>query len=102
MRKAFVVAEVEIGLGAIVCDKDFAVLKRAHGARVDVQVRVEFHQVDLDPTCFQQGADGRRSEPLAERRHDTARYKDVLCRHIRDLLNELFGLCRVGTHKYLS
>ena len=43
VREALVVAEVEVGLGAVVGDVDLAVLERAHRARVDVEVRVELH-----------------------------------------------------------
>ena len=39
--EALVVAEVEVGLGAVVEDVDLAVLVRAHRARIDVDVRVE-------------------------------------------------------------
>jgi hypothetical protein len=35
------VAEVEVGLAAVVGDEDLAVLERVHRARVDVDVRVE-------------------------------------------------------------
>ncbi len=39
--EAFVVAQVEIGLRAVVGDEDFAVLEGAHGAGVDVEIRIE-------------------------------------------------------------
>ena len=42
VREAFVVAEIEIGFGAIVSYKNFAVLKRRHRSRIDVDVRIEF------------------------------------------------------------
>ena len=45
--EALVVAKVKIGFRAVVGHEDLAVLKRRHGARVDVQVGVKFHQVDL-------------------------------------------------------
>ena len=38
--EALVVAEVEIGLGAVVGDEHFAVLEGAHRARVHVEVGV--------------------------------------------------------------
>ena len=44
--EALVVAEVEVGLGAVVGDEDLAVLEGRHGAGVDVEVGVELHQVD--------------------------------------------------------
>ena len=83
--EAFVVAEVEVGLGAVVGDEDFAVLEGRHGAGVDVEVGVELHEVDAEAAGFEEAADGGCGETFAERRHDSAGYKDVLCRHVRDL-----------------
>ncbi len=40
--EALVVAQVEVGLAAVVCDEHLAVLERVHRARVDIDVRVEF------------------------------------------------------------
>ncbi len=40
--EALVVAEIEVGFRAVVGDEDFAVLGRAHGARIHVQIGVEF------------------------------------------------------------
>jgi hypothetical protein len=39
--EALVVAKVEIGLGAVVGHEDFAVLIRAHRARIDVEIGIE-------------------------------------------------------------
>ena len=39
--KTFVMAEVEVGLGAVFEDVHFAVLERAHGAWIDIEVGVE-------------------------------------------------------------
>ena len=61
MREALVVAEVEIGLRAIVGDENFAVLERAHGARIDVQIRIELLQRDLAVRGFR--ADSRWMPP---------------------------------------
>ena len=44
--EALVVADVEVGLGAVLGHEDLAVLERAHRARVDVQVRVELLRRD--------------------------------------------------------
>ena len=46
--EALVVAEVEVGLGAVGGDEDLAVLIRRHRARVDVEVRVELLEGDGD------------------------------------------------------
>ena len=39
--EALVVAQVEVGLRAVLGDEHLAVLERAHRARIDVDVRVE-------------------------------------------------------------
>ena len=39
--EALVVAEVEVGLGAVVGDEHLAVLRRVHRARIDVEVRIQ-------------------------------------------------------------
>ena len=44
--EAFVVAEIEIGLGAVVGDEHFAVLIRAHRARIDVEIGIELAEAD--------------------------------------------------------
>ena len=44
--EAFVMAEIEVGLGPVVGDEDFAVLGRAHRAWVDVEIGIELAQAD--------------------------------------------------------
>ena len=80
--EALVVAEVEIGLGAVVGDEDFAMLEGRHGSGIDVEIGIELLQVDPQAAALQQAADAGSGQSLAERRHDAAGYKDVLCRHI--------------------
>ena len=55
--EALVVAEVEVGLAAVVGDEHLAVLERVHRARVDVDVRVELLQRDPQPAQLQQAAE---------------------------------------------
>ena len=55
--KAFVMAKVEIGFGPIIQHIDFAMLVRIHGARIDVEIRIELLQGDLQTTIFQQRAE---------------------------------------------
>ena len=59
--EALVVAEVEVGLGAVVGDVDLAVLERAHGARIDVEVGVELAQPHPIAARLQERAERRRS-----------------------------------------
>ena len=44
--EALVMAEIEIGLGAVVGDEHLAVLIRAHRARIDVEIGVELAEPD--------------------------------------------------------
>ena len=64
--EALVVAEVEVGLGAVLGDEDLAVLVGRHRARVDVDVGVELLELDPQATRDEQAADRGRGDPLAE------------------------------------
>ncbi len=64
--EALVVADVEIGLGAVLGDEDLAVLERAHRSRIDVQVRVELLHLHLEPARLEQPPERRRGDALAE------------------------------------
>jgi hypothetical protein len=52
-NEAFVVTQVEIGLGAVVGDEHLAVLEGRHGARIDVDVRIELDEGDLEAPRFE-------------------------------------------------
>src|ERR1051326_3896779 len=73
---ALVVAEIEVGLRAVVGHEHLAVLERAHRARVDVDVRVHLEMRHAEPAAFQQRADRRGGESLAERGNHAAGYED--------------------------
>ena len=75
--EALVVAEVEVGLRAVVGDEDLAVLERRHGAGIDVEVGVELAQPHRIAARLQQRPERRRRETLAERRDHAARDEDV-------------------------
>src|SRR5262245_14163291 len=54
---AFVVTEVEIGLGAVICDIDLPVLIGAHGAGIHIQIWIELQEVDSKTATFQEASD---------------------------------------------
>ena len=60
VEEPLVVAEVQVGLGAVVQDEHLAVLERVHRARIDVDVRVELLQDDLRARGIRRGGRGRR------------------------------------------
>ena len=75
--EALVVAEVEIGLGAVVGDEHLAVLIGAHGPGIDVEIGVELAQPHAVAARLQQRAERRRGETLAERGDHAAGDEDV-------------------------
>jgi hypothetical protein len=77
-----VVAEVEIGLAAIVGDEHLAVLERVHRARVDVDVGIELLHRDPEASSLEKSTQRRRRDAFTERAGHTARDENVLCHGI--------------------
>ncbi len=75
--EALVVAEVEVGLGAVLGDEDLAVLVGRHRARVDVDVGVELLESDRQAAAHEEAAEGSGGDALPERRDDAAGDEDV-------------------------
>ena len=76
VRVALVVAEVEVGLRAVLGDEHLAVLVGRHRARIDVDVRVELLQADGQAAGHEQAPDRGGGDALAERRDDAAGDED--------------------------
>src|SRR4051794_20850938 len=74
--EALVVAQVEVGLGAVLGDEDLAVLERRHRARVDIDVRVELLERDLVTTGDEESADRCGGDSLPQRGDHPAGYED--------------------------
>ena len=77
--EALVVAEVEVGLCAVVGDVYLAVLKRAHRAWINIDVGIELLRGDLEAAAFQQTAEGRGGDALAQTGDHAAGHENVLC-----------------------
>src|SRR5256884_9985816 len=73
-------AEVEIGLCAVVGHVDFAVLKRGHRAGVDVDVGIELLNRDLEPPLGEQPAERGGCNAFAKRADHAAGHEDVFRR----------------------
>src|SRR5690606_17841348 len=52
-NEPLVVTQVQVGLGAVVGDEHLTVLERAHGARIDVDVRIQLEHGDLQAPRLQ-------------------------------------------------
>ncbi len=72
-----VMAEIEVGLGAVIGHEYLAVLEWRHRTRIDVEIGVELAQADRIAAGLEQRAEGGRGEALAKRRHDAACYEYV-------------------------
>ena len=64
--EAFVVAQVEIGLGPVVGHEDLAVLIRAHRARIDVQIGIELTKANLVAARLQKRAESGGCEAFSQ------------------------------------
>src|SRR5205807_5530613 len=51
--ETLVVAQIEVGLGAVLGDEHLPVLEGAHRAGIDVDVRVELEEGDFDAARFE-------------------------------------------------
>ena len=76
--KALVVAEIEVGLGAVLGDEHLAVLERTHRSRIDVDVRVELEIGDADVAGGQYCGQRRGGDALPQRGDDAAGHEDEL------------------------
>ena len=76
VREALVVAEVQVGLRAVLGHEHLAVLERRHRARVHVDVRVELLEGDLQAARDEQAADRGRGDALAKGGDDSAGDED--------------------------
>ena len=76
--EALVVAQVQVGLGAVVGDKHLTVLQGAHGAGVHVDVGVQLLAGHLQAAALEQAAQRGGGDALAQAGHDTAGDEDIL------------------------
>src|ERR1700678_2916629 len=82
VEEAFVMPDVEVGLGTVVCDEHLTVLEGGHRAGIDVEVRVEFLHRDPQAPELEQAAEAGCGKSLAEARGNASGDKEMsgLCR----------------------
>ncbi len=64
--EALVMAEIEIGLGAVVGDIDLAMLIGAHRARIDIDVGIELPQAHAEAARLQQRRERCRRQTFSQ------------------------------------
>ncbi|GGC85493.1 hypothetical protein GCM10007418_01590 [Halopseudomonas salina] len=69
--------QIQIGFSAIMGDKDFTMLERTHGARIDIDIGIELEHRDFQTPSLEDGGQGRRGNAFAQRRYNTTRDEDV-------------------------
>ena len=65
-RVAFIVTEIQIRLGAVIRHIDFAMLIGIHRPGVDINIRIQLEEGDLQPATFHQVADRGRGQALSQ------------------------------------
>ena len=76
--EALVVAEIEVGLRAVVGDEHLAVLVRAHRARIHVDVRIELQDGDVQAARLEHPTDAGGGDAFAKRGGHASGHKDIL------------------------
>src|SRR5229473_3236595 len=66
VREALVMAKIKVRLRAVFGYKHFTVLKGAHRARINIQVRIAFLQGDFEAATFEETADRGGSYALSK------------------------------------
>ena len=79
VNEALVVAQVQVGLRAVLSDIDLTVLVGTHGARVHIDVGVQLLGRHLQSPGFQQPSQGCGRDAFAKARNHAAGHKDIFC-----------------------
>ena len=85
--EALVVAQVEVGLGAVLGHVYLAVLVGAHGAGIHVYVRIQLLRADLEPALLEQAPQRRHGYALAQTGNHASGHEYVLGHSMRLLLS---------------
>ena len=90
--KALVMAKIKISLRPVISNENFAMLRRAHRARIYIEVGIKFTQAYCITASLKQGAKSCRRKPLAQRGHHAAGDENIASHGIW----ELSGFNRFG------
>ena len=77
INESFIVAQVQVCFRTVVGDEDFAVLVGAHGARVNIDVGIEFLDGNLVSSVLQKSSQGCGGNAFAQGRNNAAGYEDI-------------------------
>ena len=77
--ETLVMAQVEVCFRTIVGNEHFTMLIGAHRTRVNIDVRVELLNRNLEPAALQETAQRCRRDAFAQGRYHTTGNEDILC-----------------------
>ena len=80
-QESFVMAQVQVGLGAVFRDVALTVLIRIERTGIDVDVGIEFLDGDAKAARLQEFGQGSRDDAFPKRRSHSARYEYILGVH---------------------
>ena len=80
-NETLIVTQVQIGFSAVFSNEHFPVLDWAHGARIDVDVRIQFHHGHVKPAGFENGCEGSCGNAFTQRGYDPAGHKNIVRCH---------------------
>ncbi len=80
--KSLVMSQIQIGFRAVVRNVTFAVLKRRHRSRINIDIRIELHHLHFRAACFEQTANRTSRQTFAQTRNHTACYENIFCHFI--------------------
>ncbi len=96
--EAFIMPQVQVGLGAVVGDEHLPVLQGAHGAGVHVDIGVQLLGRHLQPPGLEQPAQAGGRNALAQPRDHAPCHKDKFCTHRSrsPLYDRIIGAARLN------
>ena len=83
--KAFIMAQVEVGFRAVIQHEYLAVLVRAHRARVNVDIGVQFLHSNRKTALFERTPKGSRGDAFSHGTDHAAGKENVFCGHTHSL-----------------
>ena len=93
VKEALVVADVEVGLGAVLGHEDLTVLERVHGAGIDVEVRIQLLHRHPQATGAKKSTEAAGRQTLTEGGGNTPGDEDVPGRGFRPPGESMRALC---------
>ena len=84
--ETLIVTEVEVGFRAVIGYEYFAVLKRAHGTRVNVDIRVKLKHGHVQATRLENSSNRSGGDTFTQRRYNAAGYENKFSHDVIPML----------------